>query len=373
MVAVRSVRARWASVLFLAGLAAGCGKKKQESPATQAPPGSMGALAASVRQTRDGVVARVNDLDIMANEVAGEMQRLRTQLAGHLAPEDQARMDPMIERQAIENAISRKLLLEQVKRENLTVPESDVDAEFQRFRGQFPDSAVFVQQLQSADLTEQTVRDRLRENLQINQLVESHTAQAGVVTPQDVEAFYRENPEQFRSPEQVRASHILVRSDASDAPDARSARRARADSILAALKHGAEFAKTAGERSDDPGSAERGGDLDYFARGQMVPSFEAAAFSLGVGQLSGVVETQYGFHILKVTDKKPSGTISLQEAQPRLAQYLQTRQKSTALREWVDELRSQAKVVVADSTGALVPMSPPSTDAQQPPPGARPQ
>jgi peptidyl-prolyl cis-trans isomerase C len=194
----------------------------------------------------------------------------------------------------------------------------------------------------------------------MNQLVESHTAQAGQVSPQDIETFYRQNPEQFRSPEQVRASHILVRSDTTETPQARSADRARADSLLAELKKGADFATVARQNSEDPGSAERGGDLDYFARGQMVPAFDNAAFSLDVGQLSGIVETPFGYHILKVTDKKSAGTVSLDEVRPRLEQYLQTRGKSEALRTWVMQLRSAAKVEVADSTGALVSAPPPS-------------
>jgi len=332
----------------------------------------MATLAASVQQNKNGVAARVNGVEIPAHDVAGEMQRLQAQVAGQVAPGDQARMQTMVEHQAVENAISRKLLLEEVKRENVTIPDADVEAEFQRFRAQFPDSATFVQQLQSAGLTQESVRDRLRENLQINSVVESHTAQAGLVTPQDVETFYRENPEQFRSPEQVRASHILVRSDTTETPQARSAHRARADSLLAELKKGADFATVARQNSEDPGSAERGGDLDYFARGQMVPAFDTAAFSLGIGQMSGIVETPFGYHILKVTDKKSAGMVSLDEVRPRLEQYLQTRGKSEALRAWVMQLRTAAKVEVADSTGALVAAPPPPSAAMPPVTGQTP-
>jgi peptidyl-prolyl cis-trans isomerase C len=365
--------APWIAAALTATLIVACGSKKKEEAASTAEQGAQTIPAypgaKPIPQTKDGVTAKVDGRDILATDVTGEVQRLHAQLAGHVPPEEQSKMEPMLLKQAIENAVNRKLLLAQAEQEAVSVPDTNVDQEFARFRSQFPDSATFAQQMQGANLDEQTVRARLRENLLINVIIEKRTASAAPVTSQDVETFYRENPEQFRVPEQVRASHILLRAAATDPPEVRGARRASADSILGALKQGADFATIAGQRSEDPGSAARGGDLDFFSRGQMVPAFEAAAFSLAVGQTSGVVETQFGYHILKVIDKKAQSTVSLDEVRPRLSDYLGNQHKAQALQTWVAELRSQAKVEVADSTGKMVPSPPPSAQAASPLPG----
>lgn len=129
------------------------------------------------------------------------------------------------------------------------------------------------------------------------------------VTEADIKKFYEQNLARYKTDEQRRASHILVKA-AKDAPAAeKAAAKAKAEKLLAQLKQSpADFAKLAKEQSDDPGSAERGGDLDFFGRGMMVKPFEDAAYSLKQGETSGIVESDFGFHIIRVTDIKPSAT-----------------------------------------------------------------
>lgn len=118
-----------------------------------------------------------------------------------------------------------------------------------------------------------------------------------------VRAFYDEHPERFKQPERVRARHLLIRvaSDASEEDVAKA--RERAEAGLARIRGGEDFAAVASELSEDPGSKDRGGDLGFFTRGQMVPPFEEAAFALQVGEVSDVVETPFGFHIIKVEER----------------------------------------------------------------------
>jgi len=140
------------------------------------------------------------------------------------------------------------------------------------------------------------------------------------VTPQDVDSYYNSNVQQFQTPEQVRASHILLKTEGKD----EAAVRKQAEDVLKQAKApGADFAALAKKYSEDDGSKANGGDLDYFSKGRMVPEFEQAAFTLQPGQISDLVKSQFGFHIIKVVDKKPAATRTLDEMRPQIQQTLQ--------------------------------------------------
>ena len=139
-----------------------------------------------------------------------------------------------------------------------------------------------------------------------------------VVPPADVERAYRDNIDQYSTPEQVRASHILLKTEGKD--DA--AVKAKAEALLKQAKAGADFAELAKKNSEDEGSAKNGGDVDYFTRGKMVAEFDAAAFTMQPGQISDLVKSQFGYHIIKVTDKKAGSVRALAEMQQQLTDQL---------------------------------------------------
>ena len=139
-----------------------------------------------------------------------------------------------------------------------------------------------------------------------------------VVPPTDVQRYYNDNIQQYQTPEQVRASHILLETAGKNDADVKK----RAEEILKQVKSGADFAELAKKVSEDKGSAPNGGDLDYFGRGRMVPEFEQAAFSMQPGQISDLVKSQFGYHIIKVVDKKAGATRTLEEVRPQIQQQL---------------------------------------------------
>ncbi len=150
-------------------------------------------------------------------------------------------------------------------------------------------------------------------------LLDRDQARAKVaLTPQDVESSYNSNIQQYQTPEQIRASHILLKTEGKDEATVRT----QAEGILKQARSGADFAALAKKYSEDDGSKANGGDLDYFSKGRMVPEFETAAFAMQPGQISDLVKSQFGFHIIKVVDKKPAGTRSLAEARPQIEQTL---------------------------------------------------
>jgi peptidyl-prolyl cis-trans isomerase D len=141
--------------------------------------------------------------------------------------------------------------------------------------------------------------------------------QKAMVPSADVQRFYNDNLQQYQTPEQVRASHILLKTEGKNAADVQK----RAEDLLKQVKAGGNFAQLAVQYSEDE-SAKQGGDLDYFGRGRMVPEFEKAAFAMAPGQISDLVKTQYGFHIIKVVDQKPATTRTLDEVRAQIQDQL---------------------------------------------------
>ncbi len=157
------------------------------------------------------------------------------------------------------------------------------------------------------------------------------------VTPADLTRAYNDNIAQFTSPEQVRASHILLKTEGKD--DA--AVKARAEEILKQAKGGADFAELAKKNSEDDSNAKNGGDLDYFGRGRMVAEFDAVAFTMQPGQLSDVVKTQFGYHIIKLTDKKAGATRPMEEVKQQLTDQLQSERAQQQASDLAQRLQGQ--------------------------------
>ena len=160
------------------------------------------------------------------------------------------------------------------------------------------------------------------------------------VTPQEIERYYNDNIQQFQTPEQVRASHILLKTEGKDENEVRK----KAEEILKEAKApGADFAALAKKYSEDEGSAKNGGDLDYFGKGRMVPEFEQAAFSMQPGQISDLVKSQFGFHIIKVTDKKPMVTRTFDEVKGQIQDQLQSQKADEQVADLARKLQDQIK------------------------------
>ena len=155
----------------------------------------------------------------------------------------------------------------------------------------------------------------------------------------DVQQAYNTNIEQYSQPEQVRASHILLKTEGKD--DA--AVKAKAEDLLKKAKAGADFAELAKANSEDEGSAKNGGDLDFFGRGRMVPEFDQVAFTLQPGQISDLVKTQYGYHIIKVTDKKAASTRSIDEVRQQLTDQLSYERAQTQANEIAAQVEREVK------------------------------
>jgi peptidyl-prolyl cis-trans isomerase C len=211
----------------------------------------------------------------------------------------------------------------------------------------------FVQSIVISDLAKQKGFDKkpeIAEQLQFfsdnflaNEYLKREKAQKITVSDDELKSYYDSHTGEFKTPEMVKARHILVKVENTASEDEKKKAKEKADMYLKKIKDGEDFAKLASEVSDDPSSKVKGGDLGFFQKGRMVKPFEDAAFSLKPGEVSSVVETQFGFHILKVEDKKDSTTESFDAVKERLRQKLlqdKTRQEIT---EFIDKAMLDSK------------------------------
>jgi peptidyl-prolyl cis-trans isomerase C len=309
-----------------------------QAPSQAAPPAE--AAAKPVPADLPDVVARVNGEAINKADLQSAVTQLESR-AGRTVPADQR---DRVFRGVLDQLIAYRLLAQESVTRNVAVSDVDVDARAAEIRKQFPSEQVFQQTLEQQHMTEAEFRDDVRQGLRITGLIDAELAARAPVTAEQVNQFYASNS--FQQGERLRASHILIAVPENADAATKEAARAKATEILNQVKGGADFAELARQNSQDPGSAPRGGDLDYFERGQMVGPFEEAAFALAAGQTSELVETRFGYHIIKVVDKQAARTIPLEEVRGRIEEYLREQNREKQTQVFIDALRTKAQVEI---------------------------
>lgn len=297
-----------------------------EGAAGQAVEGQPAAPAPVPAQLPE-VVARVNGEDISRADFERALQNMEAR-AGGPVPADQR---DRIYRDLLDQLVGYALLTQETKSRNVVVPDADVDARISQIRGQFPSEEAFEQMLTERTLTMEQMRADARQDMAVAKMINDEVESKVAVTPEQVTDFYAKNPDQFLEPERVRASHILISIPENADAAARAEARQKAEQILKDVTAGQDFGALAKEHSQDPGSAVNGGDLGFFQQGQMVGPFNDAAFSLAPGSTSDLVETNFGYHIIRVAEKEPGRTVPLDDVRPQVEQYLQnvTREEQT--------------------------------------------
>jgi peptidyl-prolyl cis-trans isomerase C len=288
------------------------------------------------------VLARVNGESITKADFEDAVKSVEAR-AGGPVPADQR---DRIFRGILDDLIGFKLLAQEARTRKVAIPDAEVDARINQIRSQFPSEAVFTQMLNERKMTLDQVKADAREDMAIGKMIEGEIATKIAVKPEQVQDFYAKNPDQFQQPERVRASHILIGVPETADAAAKTQARAKAEQILKDVKAGKDFAALAKEHSSDPGSAVNGGDLGYFQQGQMVGPFNDAAFSLKPGATSELVETQFGFHIIRVADKQAPRAVPLEEVRAQVEQYLSNMNRQQETEAFVNALKAKAKLEV---------------------------
>jgi peptidyl-prolyl cis-trans isomerase C len=293
-------------------------------------------------QSAEQKVAGVNGTVINQAEFDSEMNRVleRLQRTGRF-PNDLERSQ--IKKQVLENLIARELLYQESQKKGIKVDQKEVEAQLTALKGRFPSEVEFKNAMSTMNLTEADLRFQFERDVAIRKLLDDQIGGKSTVSEKESRAYYDSKLESFKKPEQVRASHILIKVDPGADEAKKAEARTKIESLQAKLKKGDDFGALAKEYSEGP-SGPKGGDLGFFGRGQMVKPFEETAFSMKPGQVSGMVETRFGYHLIMVTERTPESTLSYEEVKDRLEQYLKQQKDQKAIAAYVETLKGKAKI-----------------------------
>lgn len=243
--------------------------------------------------------------------------------------------------QLLQDLIMDKLVAEASAGENVT--DADVDAELAKIKGQFPDDKAFQEQIAQAGMTPEKLKENIRTGLQQSRWMKSQV-KTPEVTDEQAKAFYDSNIKDFEQPEMVKASHILFMVDPDASADVVKQKEEAATKAAERAAAGEDFTKLAKELSEEPGASESGGDLGFFPKDRMVPEFADAAFAQKIGDISKPVKTQFGWHVIKVTDKKAAGTVPFDQVKEQVVSYLKSNSQREAVQGVLNKLKESAKI-----------------------------
>ena len=243
----------------------------------------------------------------------------------------------------IETLINRELLFQESKKIGISIKEEEVLNQLIQMKGGFPSEAEFQKKIGEMNLSEDAIKSQINKALAIRELVNKEVTEKMVVPEEEAKEFYETHPQDFKQPEEVNARHILIKVDQNADESEKAKARKEIEEIQQKLEKGEDFAELAKKYSQGP-SGPKGGALGYFKRGQMAKPFEDAAFSLETNEVSDIVETTFGYHLIIVIDKKPESIIEYQAIQPRIIQYLKQEKTKQEVSRYVDKLRSEAEI-----------------------------
>ena len=322
-------RTPWAWILILA--AAGPLQAQQPAPVLEP--------AARV----NGEVITRTELE---REVLLEVQK-RTQ-KGEEVPEGTR---AQLEVEALDTLINRLLLLQDSLRKGYRVDPAEVDGEMTSFRGQFSDEKTFLEVLAQFKHTPDSFRRDIERGMVVQKMIDAEIAPGVQVGENDIQAFYRENPRFFQQSEQVHVRHILIEvAEEAREPDRQAALR-KVREVQVRLAEGADFAELAREFSQDPSSSQ-GGDIGFIRRGQTLDAFDAAAFELQPGEVSGIVKSEVGLHLIQVVERRPAGLLPLADVRDSIEEYLRQSRLTASVSRRLEGLRAVASIEKEPLAGA---------------------
>ena len=293
----------------------------------------------------DKTVLTVDGTPITEGEVRERFMVQYARQFQQMPPEQQAMMQPQIEQMIMSELISKTLLLNAANKEGLEVPKDEIEKGVDELTKSLPEGTDLETYAATAGITVERIRSELSDGAKIRQLIEQVTGDVTQPDEVEVKKYYDEHPEEFKKDESVKASHILISIQGITDEAEIAKKKADAEAIRAQLVEakGENFAELATAHSDCPSKA-RGGDLGDFGRGQMVPEFEKAAFSQEIGAVGEMVETQFGYHIIQVTEKNDATEIAYADVKDELSEGLFEQKKSQKMQTYLEGLREKAKI-----------------------------
>jgi len=293
----------------------------------------------------EDVVITVEDENITHGDVMQATQMRMMQLSRQVPPQQLSQLYPRVYKEMSEMLVANILLTKAAEKSSLVVSDETLAEEVANIEANIPEEKTLQDMLAENEVDLDEWKENLKKQLLIGKLVEEKTADIEEATLVEAEAFYTENIASFKVPESVSASHILMAFTPEDTDETKAKKKEDLAELREEILAGGSFEELAAENSDCP-SKEQGGSLGTFGRGQMVPAFEEAAFGMTIGDVSELVETQFGYHLIKVTDHQAEGVQSLADVKDQLQAYLTSQKKQEALIAYISELKEKADVIM---------------------------
>ena len=328
----------------------GCGAGEPGTPAEpEAPPGAAdvleqatGPVVEPVPDELPAIVARVNAHSITSAELEKAVRSAETQAGQALPPQ----FRDQVYRSLLDRLVSFHLLLQESKALSISADDAAVDARLETIRSNFPSDDAFETQLSSWETTLDALREETRRDLLVERLLESEVLPGIEVDVDTARTFYEAHTAQFTEDGGVRARHILIGMSPDASTEEKAEARTRADRLRDDAAGGADFAELARTHSEDPGSAANGGDLGIVVRGQTVPDFEAALFGLEPGDLSEVVETPFGMHVIQMVERHEAQTAPFSEASTQIRELLTEQERQARTAAFIEELKAKSDIEI---------------------------
>jgi peptidyl-prolyl cis-trans isomerase C len=327
-------------LLLIPGAAAfGEDTKKKDAKKAEAVP------AAKTDETAENAaVAIVNGKEISREALNRELTLVTQRLKSQGQQIGKAQLDKM-QGNVLDNMIDRELLYQDALKNGIKADDQAINAQLDKMKKNFPGDAEYQKALEMMNTSEADLKANIAQSMVIQQLIESKITPKIQITDAQIKEFYDTHPELFQTPEQVKASHILIKADPSASEEDKAKARKKIGEVQEKLKKGEKFDDLAKEYSEGPSNT-KGGDLGYFSQGQMVKPFEDAAFSMKKGEVSDIVVTRFGYHLIQVNDKKPESTTGYDEVKAKIGDHLKQEKMIESVNAYIEKIKADAKIQV---------------------------
>jgi peptidyl-prolyl cis-trans isomerase C len=292
------------------------------------------------------VIAKVNGIPIYEDQITMEVNKKLRKLKNFGMHNQQPELVNSLRKQALERIIDQELLNQASRK--LVIPdiENQVRAKLVLIKEKLKSEEKFQRYLKAKKLTLESLTTTTRQNIYLNEYFKSQGLADIQVSEEEIKKFYEQGKNNFKKDETVKVSHILVSVEKDANPDAKLKARGKALDIKRMLSEGKDFAEIANTYSDCSRTKQVGGDLGYIKRGYMPPEFDQAAFALKKGEVSDVIETRFGYHIIKLVDRQPAGFVPLEQVRDFIGKYLQKGLRREKITAHVQELKQRARIEI---------------------------
>lgn len=353
---------RAGALAFALAAAAACRSgvagESAETSLPQALAAADAAAAAPVAPAADGagaddVLVQVNGEAVTRAAVDKKIDTFVGPQLAMVPPEQRDQVRAQLTGRVLDEMVTQTLLRQAAAKQQIAVTDEEIESSVRELGTKLPPGKTVADYLEVLGMDEKQMKAELADELRIEKLLDHEVAAPATPADQEVTRFYTENIEHFQVPERVRVRHVLVATTPQDDAATKAEKRGKAQAIRDELAagNGERFAEVAKEKSDCP-SKERGGDLGEFARGEMVPAFESAAFAQKPGEIGPVVETDFGYHVIQVQEHQDAGTVSLEQAKSAIVEQIAADKKRAAIESFVDGLRTNASIVYPQKEAA---------------------